>query len=132
MTPVKNIGPRGQKGFTLIEIITVIVILSVLAAFAVPRFVDLENSAKQNAIDALKSEINTQEALIWTNHKISAGGFVSDARIFGELRLNLDPDYRWHPGDPGTTGGTVKFKGESFTFSRRAATPLGPAIWTRK
>ena len=42
---------RNQKGFTLVEIIVVLIILGVLASVAVPRYIDLEDSAKQRAID---------------------------------------------------------------------------------
>ena len=132
MAPKTNTRLIGQNGFTLIEIIAVLVILSVLAAFAVPRFVDLENSSKQKAIDTLKSEINGREALTWANHKTSASGFVSDAEVFGELKFNFDPNYIWNPGDPKITGGTVKFRGDFFALSRKASTYQQPAVWSQK
>ena len=37
---------RNQKGFTLIEIIAVLVILGILAAIAVPKYLDLQNQSK--------------------------------------------------------------------------------------
>jgi prepilin-type N-terminal cleavage/methylation domain-containing protein len=132
LTTEPNRRITDQKGFTLIEIILVIVLLSLLAAFAVPRFVDLETRARQKAIEALKSEINSRETLIWADHKTSASGFVSDAKIFGELDLKFDPDYKWNPGDPRPTGGAVRFKGGFFAFSRKASTFQQPAVWTQK
>lgn len=43
---------KQQKGFTLIELIMVIVILGILSAFALPRFADLSGNAEQSRIDA--------------------------------------------------------------------------------
>jgi len=128
----KSVRIDNQKGFTLIEIIAILVILGLIAAIALPRFVDLENNAKQKTVDTLKAEINGREALTWANHKISASGYVSDAKIFGDLNLDFEPNYRWNPGNPTLTGGTLKFKGDFFTFSRTASTHLNSAVWTQK
>jgi prepilin-type N-terminal cleavage/methylation domain-containing protein len=60
----------GEKGFTLIEIIAVLVILSVLASVAIPRYISLDESARQRAIDAGIAELNGRETLTWSNIKI--------------------------------------------------------------
>jgi len=118
---------QNDKGFTLIEIIAVLIILSVLAAVVVPRYVDLEEGARQRAIDAVISE-----SLTWANNKISTSGFVSDAKIFGEIDYGIDPNYNWSPSDPTISGGTLLFKEKSFTLSRTASSFLTPAVWNRK
>jgi MSHA pilin protein MshA len=53
--------PMGKRGFTLIELVMVIVILGVLAASILPRFVDLQTRAKisatTGALGAIRSAI---------------------------------------------------------------------------
>jgi len=53
----------NQYGFTLVEIIVVLVILGVLSSMAVPRFINLEARVVQRAIDTAILELNNREYL---------------------------------------------------------------------
>lgn len=121
---------QNDDGFTLVEIIAVLVILGILAAFAVTRYFDLEQRAKQKAFNTVITEINAREFLTWSDEKISTSGYVSDAKIFGKMNYTVDPNYAWNPGDPTVTGGILIFKGEAFTLSRTASSRETPAIWS--
>ena len=48
---------RQQSGFTLIELIAVIVVLGILAATALPKFTDTSGQARLSAVDGLRAAI---------------------------------------------------------------------------
>jgi MSHA pilin protein MshA len=48
-----------QKGFTLIELVVVIVILGILAVTAAPKFIDLTGDARASVVEAVKGSINS-------------------------------------------------------------------------
>jgi prepilin-type N-terminal cleavage/methylation domain-containing protein len=122
----------GDDGFTLVEIIAVLVILGILAVLAVPRYIDIEQNARQKTFNTALTEINAREFLTWSDSKISDSGYVSDAKIFGAMNYTVDPNFVWNAGDPTISGGTLDFKGQSFTLSRAASTNQIPAVWNQK
>jgi prepilin-type N-terminal cleavage/methylation domain-containing protein len=121
-----------EKGFTLLEIIAVMVILSILASIAIPRYISLDESAKQKGLDAGIAELNGRETLTWSNEKISISGWVSDEKTFGSVETFLGDEYDWGNDEPSQSGGTLTFKGSApATLSRVESTNKKPASWSR-
>jgi MSHA pilin protein MshA len=54
---------RAQQGFTLIELVVVITILGILAAFALPRFITLDSTARIATINGLAGSVKSAASL---------------------------------------------------------------------
>ncbi|CAM2836973.1 type II secretion system protein [Vibrio rarus] len=73
-----------QNGFTLIELVIVIVILGILAVTAAPRFLNLQSDARLSALEGMKgamasaSNIVYSKAVIAELETVSAGASISD------------------------------------------------------
>ena len=54
---------QNQNGFTLIEMIVVIVVLGILSAVALPKFIDVQVDARRASIDGLQGAVQSANAL---------------------------------------------------------------------
>lgn len=68
-----------QDGFTLIELVVVIIILGILAAVAVPKFVNLQGSARTASLNGLRAAVNSASNM--ANSLQTASGLATNASV---------------------------------------------------
>ena len=133
---------RSQKGFTLIEIIAVLVILGILAAVAIPKYIDMRKEAVDKAAGAAVTELNARERLTLAQWKLNDGSGpypgINASAVAGNGNTVAGPVTAigddWNKNVAIKSGDIVDFQGKSVTFTR---TPPGdldnePYSWTKK
>jgi type IV pilus assembly protein PilA len=124
----KKFSLRNQKGFTLLELIAVMIIMGVMSSFAIKKVDFVTNTASANALVAAVKELNAREILVWSKMKISNYGYTTDEDVFAALDKNLGAKLKWNPG-PEIDGGTLYFESQSIVLNRTPSTSSAAGKW---
>jgi MSHA pilin protein MshA len=133
-----------QRGFTLIELVVVIVILGILAAFAVPRFMGLENKARAATLKSMQGTLMSAANMaygVWEaqgtggNNVTLPGvgtiavvnGFPTTATIVQLLQQNPPPGFTIAGGTWSVTSAVTPATCE-LTYANSAAPGTPPVV----
>ncbi|MCL1068465.1 prepilin-type N-terminal cleavage/methylation domain-containing protein [Shewanella olleyana] len=120
---------QKQQGFTLIELVVVIIILGILAVTAAPKFINLQGDARVSTLQGAKTAIQSANSLVYSKAALAGaekGDDDGEATVDIGTGTLLNIVYGYTAGDAGDvinavdmstddwditgTGGTVKIQ----------------------
>ncbi|MHB0820532.1 pilin [Stutzerimonas stutzeri] len=140
---------KQQSGFTMIELIMVIVILGILAAFALPRFADFGGDARVSTVNGIGGALRSAAAIAHAQQLVDGGAHGASVTLEGQTITMIggfptadedgivaaaQVDSVTVTGGADTAGATITFTpsggGATCQVTYTAATPAGtdPAV----
>ncbi len=108
MKQKRNLMINNQKGFTLIEIIAVLVILGLLAVVAVPKYTALQTKAAEKAAEGVWGAANSGASMNFANGLLEPTGHtvIADGTTLLATFESTPQGWAVNGGDTGITDGT--------------------------
>lgn len=90
---------KSNKGFTLIELVIVIIVLGILSATAIPKFINISSDAKVATLKAIQGAFESTDAMVISRAAIDGLSFSEEEQTlegtdinikFGHLQMTAD------------------------------------------
>ena len=94
LSSLKERRDREDEGFTLIELMVVVLIIAILLAIAIPTFLGARNAANARAAQSNLRNALTAEQTSWTNTQAFSGNLST-----------IEPSLTWNSGSAWNTSG---------------------------
>lgn len=141
---------QKQNGFTLIELVVVIIILGILAVTAAPKFINLQGDARVSALQGVKGALQGANSLYFSKAAIAGKekeiGYTVESAVlnYGYIKADVDniadaldiTPTDWNitevtPSNPGSAAGVINFQQKNapadckftYTEAEDASTP---------
>ncbi len=115
-----------KKGFTLIELIIIIIILGILAAVAIPKYMDMSENAKKAVAESVLGSLRGAETITFANYLLgntttyNLTSIIANVQVDGALVTAS-----------GTTGGIITVGSKTYTFTYTPAGSSTPGQFTK-
>ncbi|MEL4286710.1 type II secretion system protein [Shewanella xiamenensis] len=84
---------KRQQGFTLIELVVVIIILGILAVTAAPKFINLQSDARKSTVEGVKAALQGSNTLIYSKAALAGKEKAAAQTVTIATGVDVTTDY---------------------------------------